>query len=177
MPMESLPLRDIHLPNPIGWWPLAPGWWGLGVTLLVLVAGLIAWFRHRRRQTPIKSALAELAWIEADASMDPAQKIQALSILMKRTAISLKGRETVAGLTGDEWVSWLDNVWPDERRFSQGPGQWLLEGPYRPDFDFSELSQIITLCNEWLKQAGQQSRRKTPERHPEGRRRSLFGRS
>ena len=27
MDEKALPLRDLHLPEPIGWWPLAPGWW------------------------------------------------------------------------------------------------------------------------------------------------------
>ena len=26
---NALPLRDLHLPDAIGWWPLAPGWWVL----------------------------------------------------------------------------------------------------------------------------------------------------
>ena len=27
MDPEQIPLRDLHLPEAIGWWPLAPGWW------------------------------------------------------------------------------------------------------------------------------------------------------
>ena len=37
MDPEQIPLRDLHLPEAIGWWPLAPGWWlliALGVVLL-----------------------------------------------------------------------------------------------------------------------------------------------
>ena len=27
MDPEQIPLRDLHLPEAIGLWPLAPGWW------------------------------------------------------------------------------------------------------------------------------------------------------
>jgi hypothetical protein len=39
-------LRDIHLPPPAGWWPLAPGWWILiGIALLLLT--WLAWRGYR----------------------------------------------------------------------------------------------------------------------------------
>ena len=42
-------LRDIHLPEAIGWWPLAPGWWLL---IILVCLGLITLARLflRRRQ-------------------------------------------------------------------------------------------------------------------------------
>ena len=47
-------LRDIHLPEAVGYWPLAPGWWLLLVSALVL-AGLIVWTvrRYRRNATAL----------------------------------------------------------------------------------------------------------------------------
>jgi len=48
---SSIPLRDIHLPDPIGWWPPAPGW-SIVLGLLVLASAGLAfalWHRHRRR--------------------------------------------------------------------------------------------------------------------------------
>ena len=32
-------LRDIHLPEPISWWPLAPGWW----LLIIIALALMVW--------------------------------------------------------------------------------------------------------------------------------------
>ena len=37
MDPEQIPLRDLHLPEAIGWWPLAPGWW----VVIALVAGAL----------------------------------------------------------------------------------------------------------------------------------------
>ena len=41
MDPEQIPLRDLHLPEAIGWWPLAPGWWILIAIALVGLAGRV----------------------------------------------------------------------------------------------------------------------------------------
>lgn len=45
-------LRDIHLPKPISWWPLAPGWWILMAIILILLAvsGFYSWRWWKKRQ-------------------------------------------------------------------------------------------------------------------------------
>lgn len=37
--IEELPLRDIHLPETIGWFPPAIGWW-----LLIIFVPIISYF-------------------------------------------------------------------------------------------------------------------------------------
>ena len=47
-------LADIHLPDPVSWWPLAPGWWmllGLAVSIFIAVALLVA-ARKRKIAVP-----------------------------------------------------------------------------------------------------------------------------
>ncbi len=39
-------LRDIHLPDPISWWPPAPGWWVLAVVVLALLFFMTRKVRH-----------------------------------------------------------------------------------------------------------------------------------
>ena len=41
MDPEQIPLRDLHLPDAISWWPLAPGWWI--VLGLALIANFLKW--------------------------------------------------------------------------------------------------------------------------------------
>ena len=156
--METLPLRDIHLPDPIGWWPLAPGWWGVLVLLILLIGILVYVIRRRRRITPIKLALAELARIEADANMPAVQKVQALSILMKRFVLSLRSREEVAGLAGQDWMKLMDQLFNTDQ-YTQGAGRYLAESPYRRELPTAQLLELCKLCRESLSRTGKSNSR------------------
>jgi hypothetical protein len=146
--MEQLPLRDIHLPEPIGWWPPALGWWLLLILLPALLAALVWLVRRRRRVTPIMLALRELEFLEGDAGLSPDVKLRRLSILLRQTALTLYPRQQVAGLAGEDWLRWLDETL-GEPRFSQGPGRLLLDAPYRPA-PAAGLDELLALCRDWL---------------------------
>lgn len=147
--MEPLPLRDIHLPEAIGWWPPAIGWWLLPL-VLVGCAGLLVWLVRRwRRVTPIKLASRELERLRRDADLSPDEKLRRLSVLLRRVALTLYPREHVAGLAGEAWLLWLDETL-GEPRFSQGPGKPLAEAPYRRA-PAEDLDPLLSLCRDWLK--------------------------
>ena len=146
--MEELPLRDIHLPEPVGWWPPAIGWWLLLLLMLALAGVLTVWVRNRRRETPIKRALRQLADIEK-ADLESRERLQMLSGLMKRVALSLEARETVAGLAGQNWLAWLAEHTGDDR-FNLALGRLLAEAPYRSQPDPAALGELLTLCREGL---------------------------
>lgn len=98
-------LAPPHAPPPPGWWPPAPGWWLLALLLVLFVAGLIYWYlRPFRRLRRI--ALRELAHLEAYVH-DDFQLARELQDLLRRYAIAAYGREAVANLSGDEWLSFI----------------------------------------------------------------------
>lgn len=101
-------LRDIHLPEPVSFWPPAPGWW-LALLLLVLAtAGAVLWTRARRRSLR-RAALAELAELRSDydASADAALLARRLSGLVRRVALARFGAKRVASLHGEAWCRFL----------------------------------------------------------------------
>jgi hypothetical protein len=62
----ELPLRDIHLPEAITWWPPAPGWWISAVLAIAIIVLVTRWLRHRvKRLAPYKSAQLELQQIKS----------------------------------------------------------------------------------------------------------------
>ena len=101
-------LRDIHLPEAISLWPLAPGWWVLAATLFAAVA--FAFFERRRRRGSVRrAALDELEALAAEArgglaTSDLAGRLQTL---LRRVALVRKGRAEVAGLHGPPWYTLL----------------------------------------------------------------------
>ena len=106
--MEPLPLRDIHLPLPIGFWPLANGWWwviGILVALLLVTAYLLY---RRNRPTALKQALASLDEILGNRSLPVESQNQSISLLLKQLAVTTYGREQVAPLMGPAWFTWVE---------------------------------------------------------------------
>lgn len=154
--MDDLPLRDLHLPAPIGWWPLAPGWWLLAVTVLLMLGSAGLWLRRRRRLRPIRLALSELDALKRDLAATPAERLQRLSILLRRVALTLYPREETASLTGAAWLRWLD-AGLGTPGFSEGPGRVLAEAPYRR---LSEpvAEELFRLCRDWLAAQGRRRR-------------------
>lgn len=128
---SEIPLRDIHLPAPIGWWPPAPGWWLLaGGIFCVLMAGAVFqwWWRRTRLRRRARQRLAEIVNVYAN-DRDRHRLAAELSTLSRQVALQLFGAQETASLTGSEWLARLDTS-TDNRFFSEGPGRILIAAPY-----------------------------------------------
>jgi hypothetical protein len=144
----TLSLKDIHLPDPIGWWPPAPGWWLLALLVPLLFALTASW-RRRRRFDPKRLAMQQLLDLQKLPNMTPSDKVKAMSVLLRRVSITLYGRPEAARLAGEDWLEFLDEGLQD-RPFSRGVGRVLLDAPYRPDYS-GDLAPLFALCQRWLK--------------------------
>jgi len=157
---SQLPLRDIHLPGAISWWPPAPGWWllvALGLGALALYA--LHYFRGRHRRAALRTLQRVRLALEQGA--EPVACLQNVSTLLRRFAMTTAAhgpRESavvaepdVPGLIGEPWLRYLDSRWQREA-FARGPGRRLLAAPYaRPNsIPRGEALELATLCNEWL---------------------------
>lgn len=147
-PLSIATLQDIHLPEPLGVWPPAPGWWLAALLLLVAIAGLVYWLR-KRRFSPKRLALYQLDTLEKTAAMSDSDKVKGISVLLRRACITVYSRPETARLTGEAWLEFLDQGLK-ERPFSQGVGRVLLDAPYQPDFQ-GDLAPLFSLCRRWLK--------------------------
>lgn len=127
-------LRGIHLPEAIGLWPLAPGWWiALGIVVAATVVVVIL-VRARR------ASLAYHALRELDALDPEADDVQGLAVsvseLLRRVALRRFGPERVASLHGSAWQEFLSETSPHEKRrrvtFDEDMGRLLALAPYAP---------------------------------------------
>lgn len=147
---EDLPLRDIHLPEAIGWWPLAPGWWGI---MLVMLAGILLlvwlWRRQKRGEQALELALHELEYLRRQYGRDGSTLVRELSVLLRRVAISQYGRKQVAGFTGSAWVDFL-NQKAGKPLFNGNLQAFLTEMPYRPE-SAAETGAFVSATREWIR--------------------------
>ncbi len=147
----KIPIRDLHLPDAVGWWPLAPGWW----ILITLAVALLAWlgvraWRAYRVGSARRFALKSLQTIEKryDRGENVVTLGREVSELVRRAMLAYAARRDVAGLTGEAWLNWLDADL-DTPAFATGPGRALTELPYRDpegdhaDVDFRGLVEVV----------------------------------
>ncbi|MFK8052074.1 MAG: DUF4381 domain-containing protein [Woeseiaceae bacterium] len=150
---ESLPIRDIHLPAPVGWWPLAPGWWFL-LLLIGVGIGFAIWYYRRPQARRRRAAIRLLASLQQTYAQEKnsQQLLQSLSALLRRYAIAVSGRTTVAGLVGESWRHYLNEPLP-EAPFSEAPADLLISAPYAktaPALNEQEAERLLRVCREWI---------------------------
>lgn len=78
-------LRDIHLPPPISWWPLAPGWW------ILIFAGIFAFIyltrilmQRYRSNLYRRQALKKLSLIILNSQKCNTEKLALIMELLKQ---------------------------------------------------------------------------------------------
>jgi len=150
-------IRDIHSLDPVGLWPLAPGWW---LSLAgALVAGWLlflalrfvwrypffTWHHGARRQ---------LLRLRQRSAAEPVGTVAAeFSELLRRIAIARCGREACAGLAGTAWLDWLSANDPAGFDWRES-GRLLLALPYAPPGtpgDADALRQLIDAAVPWAR--------------------------
>ncbi len=140
-------LRDIHLPEAVGWWPPAVGWWLLLALVMLLVAA-VYWLRKRRGgnqwRTEARKALQHIH-VEEDNGLEV---VQQLSILLRRVATTRFPNDEVAALSGKAWAEFIN---------SKGGGltpqqaHLLSDAPYRNQaVARDEAAALLKACDDWI---------------------------
>jgi hypothetical protein len=149
---SQLPLRDIHLPDAVAWWPPAFGWWILGAALLgLMIAATLRVWRHRRHRAARRALEAIIASLEAGA--EPARCAQQASTVLRRFAMSVDADSPeVAGLAGERWLEYLARVGRNPE-IAAGQNHLLLDAPYRAAAGVTpeQALDLCRICVDWVK--------------------------
>ncbi|MGY0398683.1 MAG: DUF4381 domain-containing protein [Ostreibacterium sp.] len=135
-------LKDIHLPEPIEWWPLAPGWWLLMILIILFIVAILWWF-FSSRKTVKKAALDELKTFSMDDSITLSVN---LSALMRRVAIQHYG-EQIAAVSGQSWANFLAK----DKIMSQQIAQFFADAPYAKLDNPPSSKRLITATRRWIR--------------------------
>jgi hypothetical protein len=153
-PAPELALRDIHLPAPISWWLIPPGYYLIALASLLLAGLLFYLYKKYESYKFRRLALKELESIASAYKSDKelTKLIKVFSIWLRRSALCHYPRSACAGLTGKRWLEFLDNDMV-KKPFTKGVGRVFALGPYsfkalEVDCDGEEL---IALGKEWVK--------------------------
>ena len=137
-------LAPAHAPPPISGWPPAPGWWMLGFICVSIVAGLAYWY-WRAPSRLRRAALRELDHMQMHARND-SQLAGELQDLLRRYAVAVYGRETVASLSGADWLTFLASHGGTE--LAGEAGQSLLRAAYGSRFLYNDHGKKIAPDDE-----------------------------
>ncbi len=142
-------LRNIQPPLEPGWWPPAPGWWLL-LSVVLLFPALWLFRKRQRRQNYFQLARLELQQYADQYRLDKDKQelLLGLSCWLRQVALLAFPDRQVAGLTGLNWVRFLDETM-SENEFSQGHGHIFASKVYANQVDF-DAENILSLCRSWL---------------------------
>ena len=146
-------LRDIHLPDPIGIWPLAPGWYILGILLfLSCFYGAFILHRYYRNTRARKKALFLLDSYQCEFSKNnnPQRACSQIAELLKRVALVYFPRKEVAHLQGEKWLIFLEDTSKNINFIALREELTII--PFRKKVDSCDLAPLFMAARQWIKQ-------------------------
>ncbi|MBA2650332.1 MAG: DUF4381 domain-containing protein [Legionella sp.] len=145
-------LRGLHLPKPISWWPLAPGWTILiGLIVGFIITGIYYLHKKMRNAKPKKQAIGLLMIYQANYEKTKNSQLASAQIceLLKRVALVYFSREKVAGLCGDSWIHFLNQTSKGIDFDEIKP--LLLTAPFEKSHHF-DIKPLFLKAKAWIKQ-------------------------
>jgi hypothetical protein len=142
-------LKDIHLPDAVSWWPLAPGWWILGALLVAGLAytGHFLWQRHHAF-TYRRQALQQIKQLPSNSQH---QRITDLFVLLKRVAVSAYPELNLSSLNQAEFIDFLKKTTP-KAGFDQLPADWqILFYANNSEVPVELVDQLLFSSTRWIK--------------------------
>ncbi|MGH1469912.1 MAG: DUF4381 domain-containing protein [Cellvibrionaceae bacterium] len=157
-------LKDIQLPEPIGIWPPAPGWWILAFVCIGL-AGFITWkYLHYKKQQQYRKIA--IKFLESEKSelvkhKDLKRYLQNISTILRRTALTAYSNQGIEPLQGEEWLKFLDSKMAEKvankkhLSFVNGDAKKIITLPYqnidKTNISSKELASIHMAILFWIK--------------------------
>ena len=139
-------LSDIHLPDNVHNYPIAPGWWLLAVIVLaILVYGIIKLRQYFKARKVQKQALKQLS---------TASEISTIVALLKWAALQYFPRTHVAHLTGNKFKDFLIASLPakHQENFSTLSGEHF-NLTYQSNVNEHNVDDFSAAAKLWLSHA------------------------
>lgn len=153
-------LADIHLPEPLGLWPLAPGWWVLFVLLCLLAyVGGRRFYAQWRRQRACHFAIRELdkslhayrAAMQASPELADASRlnfVNEMNAVMRRVALKNFPSAAVASLGGREWIAFI-RTHGDACLLDDKLAETLSQGRFAKQWEVDEQT-LYRMAQQWI---------------------------
>jgi hypothetical protein len=144
-------MQDIITPNPVGWWPPSFSFATLLTGLIGLIVG-ISWAVYTSHKSNQYRREAQILYKQAmQQASTPQQQIEVANHLLKQVSITHYGRKTIANLTGQKWVDFLQKT----ANYIDQP-EYLAEyfnAHYQADFKFDKqrLTSVLNYAQSWIK--------------------------
>ena len=145
-------LRPNHLPDPIGFWPPAIGWWLLTIITLIILGSVSYWLikrwqKNRYRKQGRKQA--EALYADFQDHQNPRQFAHDCNRLLKQVALHAYPQKDIAGLHGQQWQDFLAET-GSNTAFIDGAGKALGEGRFTPDWT-PDVTALHSLILSWIR--------------------------
>jgi hypothetical protein len=149
-PLEQL--KDIHLPDAIGFWPPALGWWLLAALLIAVFITAMVLYKHRQKSAYRRAAVKQVKKLFSDYK-EPQQSHELtgqLNRLLKAVALQSYPTKQVSRLTQKQWLEFLDNS-ANMQVFRQGAGEILASAPYDKNSELTDIAALKRCSIAWIR--------------------------
>jgi len=142
-------IDEIVVPQAVTWWPSTIAWKLLALVLIVVgLLKLMRFIKNKWQNRYRGEALRQLA------ALSESQQLAALPHFLKVTALQAYSREQVAGLSGKDWLTFLD-AHCEGVSFTRAPGNRLSDIAYAPqqqrELDSDQAKELIRLSRYWIR--------------------------